>query len=223
MTQKRQMSESFRLSALLALTGGFFDAYTYLERGGVFANAQTGNVVLLGVRVMNGDWQGVLRYLIPICAFVLGVMTAERMRSHFKGLNGRLHWRQIVVFGEMVLVGIVSFLPESQTINTAVNIIISFVCAMQVQAFRKVHGAAVSTTMCTGNLRTGTEALVHWRESGDREQLMKSGRYFAVVACFAAGAAVGAGLSACFGGRSLLFCCGVLAAGFLLMCLYKEA
>lgn len=57
-TTHRQMSESFRLGAVLALTGGFLDAYTYLIRGGVFANAQTGNIVLLGVRLMEGDWGG---------------------------------------------------------------------------------------------------------------------------------------------------------------------
>ena len=52
-TTHRQMSESFRLGAVLALTGGFLDAYTYLIRGGVFANAQTGNIVLLGVRLLR--------------------------------------------------------------------------------------------------------------------------------------------------------------------------
>ena len=46
--QHRQMSESFAVGILLILAGGFQDAYTYIYRGGVFANAQTGNVVLLG-------------------------------------------------------------------------------------------------------------------------------------------------------------------------------
>ena len=39
--------ETFRVAALLALVGGFLDAYIYILRGGVFANAQTGNMVLL--------------------------------------------------------------------------------------------------------------------------------------------------------------------------------
>ena len=41
-----QMSDSFRIGAILAAVGGFLDAYTYLARGQVFANAQTGNIVL---------------------------------------------------------------------------------------------------------------------------------------------------------------------------------
>ena len=43
-----QVSESFELGILLAIVGGYLDAYTYLSRGHIFANAQTGNIVLLG-------------------------------------------------------------------------------------------------------------------------------------------------------------------------------
>ena len=53
---KIQRSDSFLVGALLALTGGFLDAYSYLTRGGVFANAQTGNMVLLGLRLSEQRW-----------------------------------------------------------------------------------------------------------------------------------------------------------------------
>jgi len=35
--KQRQMSETFRLGALLTVVGGFLDTYTYLSRGGVCA------------------------------------------------------------------------------------------------------------------------------------------------------------------------------------------
>ena len=41
-----QMSESMLTAAFIILSGGLQDAYTYLCRGKVFANAQTGNIVL---------------------------------------------------------------------------------------------------------------------------------------------------------------------------------
>ena len=47
MKHKFQISESIRLGAILALSGGFMDAYSYMERGEVFANAQTGNIFSL--------------------------------------------------------------------------------------------------------------------------------------------------------------------------------
>ena len=40
------MSESFLTAVFLSLSGGLQDAYTYLFRGKVFANAQTGNIAV---------------------------------------------------------------------------------------------------------------------------------------------------------------------------------
>ncbi|WP_427189458.1 DUF1275 family protein [Parvimonas sp. G1604] len=44
MKKAMQMSESIELAIFLALSGGLMDAYSYLLRGQVFANAQTGNM-----------------------------------------------------------------------------------------------------------------------------------------------------------------------------------
>ena len=135
-----QTSESFRLGALLAVAGGFLDAYTYLVRGGVFANAQTGNIVLLGVRMIQGQWALALHYLIPILAFAGGVVVADLVKYRFRHASG-IHWRQMTVGLELVLLAGVAFLP-SQMDNLA-NIAVSFVCAVQVESFRKVHGNAL--------------------------------------------------------------------------------
>lgn len=53
--QKIQTSETFLLSAILAISGGFQDAYTYNVREEVFSNAQTGNVVLMSQHFLMGD------------------------------------------------------------------------------------------------------------------------------------------------------------------------
>ena len=66
---KIQTSETFLLSAILALSGGFQDAYTYNVRNGVFSNAQTGNVVLMSQHLMEGNWMRALHYLFPVLAF----------------------------------------------------------------------------------------------------------------------------------------------------------
>lgn len=103
-----QMSESFLTAVFLSLSGGLQDAYTYLFRGKVFANAQTGNIVLLSSNIMDGQWDRVLHYLVPLCAFALGVLVAEKMRESFCNMQ-RLHWRQLVVLGEVLLLFIVGF------------------------------------------------------------------------------------------------------------------
>ena len=75
--------ETFRVAALLAVVGGFLDAYTYILRGGVFANAQTGNIVLLGVHMADKDYRQALYYVVPIIAFSLGVFITEVLKKYF--------------------------------------------------------------------------------------------------------------------------------------------
>ena len=47
------MSESFLIAGILSVSGGLQDAYTYMYRGKVFANAQTGNIVLLAQNLVD--------------------------------------------------------------------------------------------------------------------------------------------------------------------------
>lgn len=216
--EKGQMSESLLLGGLLAIAGGFFDAYTYLCRGGVFANAQTGNIVLFGLKLAEGEWQRALTYLLPILAFAFGVVAAELVKRHGKRENrpdAGLHWRQVIVIAEIVLLAVVAFLP--QQMNMVVNTVISFVCAMQVETFRKVRGSAFATTMCTGNLRSGTEQLIIWRQTGNRKAAHKARHYYAIILWFIAGAALGALCTDAWGERALLLTCAPLLAAFGLM------
>lgn len=219
-----QMSESMRLGALLAVAGGFFDAYTYLCRGGVFANAQTGNIVLLGLELAEREWLRALAYLAPILAFALGVVVAEVVKRRGKARQAGgagMHWRQVIVLAEIVLLAVAAFLP--QRMDMAVNILISFVCAMQVEAFRKVRGSAFATTMCTGNLRSGTEQLVIWRQTGDANAARKARHYYCIILFFILGAALGAVCTDTLGERALLITCVPLLAVFGIMFIREEA
>ena len=208
-----QMSETFRLGAVLALAGGFLDAYTYLVRGKVFANAETGNMVLLGVNLLNGQWEKALGYVAPILAFAIGVVVAEAIKKRVQERS--LHWRQISLLAEMVILLVVCFLPQSM--NNAANVAVAFVCAVQVESFRKVHGNAFATTMCTGNLRSGTERLWQFLQSGKRESLTQAGRYYGIIFFFIVGAALGSFTSGILAERAVFVPCLLLFAAFLMM------
>ena len=82
--KEKQMSENFILGIMLALCGGFLDAYTYITRGGVFANAQTGNIVLMGINIAKGDFERVIHYVVPILAFALGILISEVIKATLK-------------------------------------------------------------------------------------------------------------------------------------------
>ncbi len=209
-----QRSEAFSTMAFLTLSGGLQDAYTYFVRDGVFANAQTGNIVLMSVRAFSGDLAGVLRYLIPLTAFALGVFAAEMLRQRERRISV-LHWRQLVVLAEILLLFLVGFLPPE--LNPLANALVSFTCAMQVQAFRKVNGSAYASTMCIGNLRSGVDAFCGYLETRDRRALRRAGRYFAVILFFALGAGLGGVLSARLGAGAIWASCGLLTVSFLLL------
>ena len=198
-----QMSESFLTAVFLSLSGGLQDAYTYLFRGKVFANAQTGNIVLLSANLMDGNWERVLHYLVPLCAFALGVLTAEKMQERFREMR-TLHWRQLVVLGEGLL------------------LFVSFACAMQVQAFRKVNGYAFASTMCIGDLRSGVEALCIWCRTHEPRAMDRMLRYFGIILLFAIGAGIGSRSTALLGGRAIWFCCGFLLVSFALMFIRED-
>ena len=57
---------SMVLVYILAMSGGFMDAYSYMCRGEVFANAQTGNIVLLAQNLVDRNWSVALRYFSPL-------------------------------------------------------------------------------------------------------------------------------------------------------------
>ena len=214
-----QMSESFLTAVFLSLSGGLQDAYTYLFRGKVFANAQTGNIVLLSANIMDGRWDKVLHYLVPLCAFALGVLAAEKMRERFQAMQ-RLHWRQLVVLGEVLLLFLVGFLP--QELNLLANAIVSFSCAMQVQAFRKVNGYAFASTMCIGDLRSGVEALCVWRRTRDPKAKDRMLRYFGIILLFALGSGIGSKSCVRLGGRAIWISCGLLLVSFALMFILED-
>lgn len=209
-----QMSEAFINSAFLALSGGFQDAYTYNVRDGVFSNAQTGNVVLMSQHFMAAEWTVGLRYLFPILSFALGVFAAEKIQGRFRYAK-RLHWRQSILLTEIAILFLVGFMPEE--LNMLATTLVSFACALQVQSFRKVEGYSYASTMCIGNLRSGTAAISSYMREHKPKQLEQAVYYFGIIFLFAIGAGLGGNLSLAYGYRVIWLCCLFLLVSFVLM------
>lgn len=213
MRTKKQTSESVRLGILLAMAGGFMDACSYIGRGKVFANAQTGNLLLLGVNLSEGNWPLVVHYFCPVTAFVAGIVLADLVRHRTKGR--KLHWRQISVMLEAVILFAVSFFP--QEMNLLANSLTSLACGVQVESFRKVHGNGIATTMCIGNLRSGTQNFCDFFFSGQKSSLEKGFLYYGIIFFFVVGTVIGAVSVHYFQEGAVRLCSVMLLAAFLLM------
>ena len=211
---EKQMSEAFLNNMFLALSGGLQDAYTYNVRDHVFSNAQTGNVVLMSQHIISGDMRSALRYLVPLVSFVLGVYISEEIHLHFKDAR-KLHWRQSILLLEIIILTLVGFLPEER--NMLATVLVSFACAMQVQSFRKVGGYSYASTMCIGNLRSGTESLSVYIREHQKGALRKALHYYGIILIFAVGAGAGGICSMQIGVHAIWISCVLLLAGCLLM------
>ena len=207
------LHETFLVLIFITLAGGFQDAYSYLMRGKVFANAQTGNIVLLFKNVVDLNFKGAVAYLIPVISFALGVYVAVRFEDAIE--KRILHWRQYIVAFEIIIMILVSFIPEN--LNNLANALLSFSCAMQVYAFKKIYGLSFATTMCIGNLRSATENLSKYHITKNRTYLENSKKYYTVIFIFGMGAALGYISSDFFGLKSILLAASLLTISFIIL------
>ena len=218
---KEQGSEaaSPRVLFFVILSGGLQDAYTYFGRGGVFANAQTGNVIFCSVALFHGEYAAFFRYLLPIAAFFAGVLTAEWLRRRWKA-ERRLFWQQHVLLLQCAVLACVAALPR--TLDGAANALVSFACATQVQGFRHYREQPFASTMCIGNLVQAAAAFSAAVAERDSTAARRGAMYLYVVALFGLGAGMGYLAQRYYGRWAILFSVLLLLAAFLVLLLRQR-
>lgn len=217
MERARQISESIELGIILSIVGGFMDVYSYMGRDEVFANAQTGNILLFGVHLSQGNFDLSVRYLFPVVSFALGIMLADMIHAR---LGSVLHWRQVSIFIEaLILLGVAFMGPH---LNLVANSLTSFACGMQVESFRKIHGRGIATTMCIGNLRSALQNVDDYILNHERGFLINALLYAGVIACFVAGAVIGNWSLERWGLQSIAICTLLLLVAFGMMFIDRE-
>lgn len=205
---------------LMALVGGYLDIYTYLARGKVFANTQTGNLVLLGYNMAERNGKKVIYYILPIGFFMCGVALAEFIEHKWKERE-KLRWLHITLGLEIIMLFVVMMIPNGDW-NVVANTFVSFVCGLQVQTFRKVNGISYSTTMFTGNLKNAAERLSNYAITNENQALQSGKVYCAIIAMFILGAYIGDLLTSAFHMRAVGFVNILLVVVFILLSYEKS-
>jgi uncharacterized membrane protein YoaK (UPF0700 family) len=205
----RLRPESLLVGALLAGVGGYLDAYTYVGHR-VFANAQTGNVVLFAFYAANGLWREAGARILPVLGFLVGIVLAETLGRPRSRVLLRRPLR--VALGlEIVIVAGVAALPRSAPV-LLVTVPIGVAAAIQFATFRTVITTPYTSLMTTGNLRTATSAAYKWLADRDPEAAQHVRRLAGVISAFVIGAVLGAILTDRLGPPA-----GGVAAGALLL------
>lgn len=189
MTGIRMRPESVRVAMLLTAVGGYLDAYTYVQYR-VFANAQSGNVVLLGLDVSTRSWSHALTRLWPVLAFGVGILMVEFLATESARAAVRRPVRVALGF-EILALAVLASLPQ-HTPAAVVTVTVAFVAAIQFDTFRNLGDSTYTTLMTSGNLRALITAAFRWRHGRDAAAGRRTGRFAAVVLAFAVGAVLGA-------------------------------
>ena len=194
------------LGAILAVSAGLMDAYSFLHRGGVWANAQTGNLIMLGVSLATSRFAGALQYAVPALAFGIGVAFAYVLLHAVSPQQTRKGISMVLLL-EIVGLAVSSLITE----NLYANALISLVCGMQLEAFPVISGYPMATTMCIGNYRTAVHSLAEAVRKKDRQKLKMAATYLLIIVLFVGGAILGNYLIELLG-RWAILCSSVLLA-----------
>jgi uncharacterized membrane protein YoaK (UPF0700 family) len=178
MTSIRTRPESLGLALLLTWVGGFLDAFTFVQHR-VFANAQTGNLVLFTVDAADRNWSQAWTRLPPIIAFAVGVAVIETLGipAVWRALRRPL---RVELGVEIVLLAIIASLPND-TPGAVVTTTVSFVAAMQFATFRTLIDSTYSSLLTTGNLRSFVSSLYRWVRGPSRDAARPAGRFGGVL------------------------------------------
>lgn len=216
--KKRLLSlapNSLIMGMLLALVGGYLDAYTYMTRDEVFATAQTGNTVLFAVRLFSPEYDGAIQNVPPFLAFIAGVLVAEHMKE-----NLDKHRRSILLL-EFFILFIIGWLPGSVP-NMIVTVSIAFVSSLQLATFNKLGNWNYNSTITTGNLRTASQAFYAAFVKHDSENMKKFKGFAAIILSFIAGALIGTLATTPLEDKSIWVAAGIILVTFILYNKDKE-
>ncbi|MFI9809078.1 YoaK family protein [Streptomyces sp. NPDC052301] len=205
--------DTLAVGALLAVVGGFLDAYTYV-RHSVFANLQSGNVLLFCVEATARHWRRAVLLLVPIAAFSAGVLLVEVLGLARVERLVRRPLRLVLTL-QIAALSVIAALPADVP-EPVTTITVSFVAALQFSTFTTLRDAPYTTLAESGNLQKALAAAHRWMASREAAAARRAGRYALIVAAFVAGAAIGAITTRLAGAPAVGAAAGLLAAVLLL-------
>ncbi len=201
----------------LAFVGGFGDAAGFIL-GKTFTGHVTGNLVLVAISLVSHDSRSVVRQLLAIIMFLLGVLVSAVI-ARVRSSRSAAQILPLVMLLEVLLMSAAALVLASQ-LNIRVEIFlacVSLALGLQNGTFRRAGGTGVHTTYLTG-MTTNLIASVVGRDHAEHiaptapGQLPANHTLAGIWVAFVGGAAAGAALTFRLGGFGILGAAAILIA-----------
>lgn len=187
-TKGIHIHDTLRVAIILSMIGGYIDSLCYSLLGGHFASLQSGNLIMLGINLSNGNYRHGLSYLVPLGAFTLGAGSNFFVRQKLAH-NTPIIWQEWSVLFELIGMLIIAiFAPYLPTLLVIGGL--AFFSALQADSFTVVHGTPYATLMSTGNVKTFGSNLIQYLVTRNHDKLVVTLRFFFILFAFFIGAYV---------------------------------
>ena len=191
---------------VLSVLGGLLNAWTFAQAQ-VFATAQTGNVVMVGYRLMQKDWDAFWQVTVTIATFGAGVMVAAGF-MHLTNKNSRRYAPGLQAMITLVLIAALILIRVGDFQAAHVAWVIAFGGGLQANGFRRVDGVPYSSVgMTQGTMQSVAylaDAIFVRTAANGKTNLAMARLHFLALFGFAGGGALGFVVDHLFEGSSLI-------------------
>lgn len=156
---------------ILAWAAGSVDVISYLGLGHVFTANMTGNTILLGLALGQGQGLAVLRSMVALGGFTLGaaigaiVVAPDRKREDWPpAVTGAVAFEGVVL-GVFTIIWYLTGMARSAGVVYALIALSALAMGVQSVAIRHLGVVGIVTTYMTGTLTSFVAGLVGWLRS----------------------------------------------------------
>lgn len=204
MEKRREAEIHFLMSAI----GGYIGIYCIFERNGIFALAQTLNLIYVVTGIGNGNWKDV-----GIRLGGAGMASAAIVTSVFLLRYGENRRKKFSIAITAIAVFAEGFIPSAISPVIALYPIF-FAMTLQWCAFCVTYGYGSSTIFSTNNLRQCVEGYAQYF-MGKNQKMLNKARFFRnALVSYHIGAAVCFFVIDAVGGKGIWCCLLVLAVAW---------
>lgn len=148
------VSISARRVFILGLVAGYVDALSFVDLGGIFAGAMTGNTTHMGVSFISGNWHHGLLLVGVLCVFFLAAILSGLMRLLWSPAYGVMVMTIFMVVAQVVHGSSLRYWGEF--------CVLPALLAVQGETIAKFSGTPMPTIVVTTNLLKAASGIAEW-------------------------------------------------------------
>ncbi|KXV62889.1 YoaK family protein [Acetobacter orleanensis] len=148
------VSISARRVFILGLVAGYVDALSFVDLGGLFAGAMTGNTTHMGASFISGNWQRGLLLTGALGIFFLAATLASLLRLLWAPACGILIMTILMVLAQAVHGSALRYWGEF--------LVLPVLLGVQGETIAKFSGTPMPTIVVTTNLLKAASGVAEW-------------------------------------------------------------